>query len=119
MLRILIPKEELKKKFLAVTHFEISKVSMVLKFWHILKVFKLYEGLRIYGYTSTVARIQKISREQKGFEINNFKTIGNIEKQKNILRKSLETVLTIVTLKIQQNILLQLETNISNSKYIY
>lgn len=55
---------------------------MALKSQHILKVFKLYEGLRIYGYMSTVARIQKISREQKGFKINNFKTIGNIEKNK-------------------------------------
>lgn len=63
---------------------------MALKSQHILKVFKLYEGLRIYGYMSTVVRIQKISCEQKGFKINNFKTIGNIEKRKNGLRKSLK-----------------------------
>lgn len=72
---------------------------MALKFRHILKVFKLYEGLRIYGYMSAVARIQKISREQKGFKINNFETIGNIERQKNGVRKSLEMVSAIVTFK--------------------
>lgn len=89
---------------------------MVRKFRHILKVFKLYEGLRIYGYMSAVARIQKISREQKGFKINNFETIGNIERQTDGLRKirKVEILSLQLLLLKSKKILFYLETNIFN-----